>query len=119
MNLIHLRKLLEKCWDKETCYEPMRADYHKHTSSYGQCHCTALLVHDFFGGKLLKFVWKNGFSHYSNIIDGRDVDLTEDQFDDDEIFPEPEIIERKDTKEDERYHLLKKRLQRLLEKESR
>ncbi len=45
----------------------------------GQCNVTALLVHERFGGELLKTPLPEG-DHYYNRIDGRRYDFTESQF---------------------------------------
>ena len=45
----------------------------------GQCNVTALLVHELFGGELLKTRLPEG-DHFYNRIDGRRYDFTESQF---------------------------------------
>jgi hypothetical protein len=45
----------------------------------GQCNVTALLVHELFGGELLKTCLPEG-DHYDNWINGRRYDFTESQF---------------------------------------
>jgi len=45
----------------------------------GQCNVTALLVHEFFGGELLKTRLPEG-DHFYNRIDGRRYDFTDWQF---------------------------------------
>jgi len=45
----------------------------------GQCNVTALLVHELFGGELLKTPLSEG-DHFYNRIDGRRYDFTECQF---------------------------------------
>jgi hypothetical protein len=45
----------------------------------GQCNVTALLVHERFGGELLKTPLPEG-DHYYNRINGRRYDFTESQF---------------------------------------
>ena len=114
MDLEALENALRKSWGEDTCYPPMRAAWSEKNPAYGQCHCTVLVVNDFFGGKILKYLFKDGTGHYSNYIDGREVDFTRCQFDANEVFPEPELIERKDTKDSKEYFLLKKRVDRLL-----
>ena len=46
----------------------------------GQCSVTALVVHDYLGGEILKTKYE-GIWHFYNRIDGRSVDFTESQFD--------------------------------------
>lgn len=45
----------------------------------GQCAVTALVVQDYLGGELMR-AEVEGVSHYWNLIDGVEVDLTRDQF---------------------------------------
>ena len=45
----------------------------------GQCNVTALLVHELYGGELLKTPVADG-DHYYNRIDGERIDLTSSQF---------------------------------------
>jgi hypothetical protein len=46
----------------------------------GQCNVTALLIHEHFGGELLKTPLPAG-DHFYNWIEGRRYDFTESQFD--------------------------------------
>jgi hypothetical protein len=46
----------------------------------GQCNVTSLLVHDLFGGELLKTRLPEG-DHFYNRIDGARFDFTQEQFD--------------------------------------
>jgi hypothetical protein len=114
MNIEILKKALETSWDIDTCYDPMKKDYSKNKKSYGQCYPTALIVNDFFGGKILEYEFPEGWGHYSNFIDDKELDLTKDQFDSDQKFPKPKIKDRKDLKDDERYKILKKRVLKFL-----
>src|SRR6516225_7952146 len=45
----------------------------------GQCNVTALLVHELFGGELLKTTLPEG-NHFYNRIGGRRYDFTDSQF---------------------------------------
>lgn len=45
----------------------------------GQCNVTALLVHELFGGDILKTRLPEG-DHFYNRIDGQRIDFTESQF---------------------------------------
>ncbi|MDD2693434.1 MAG: hypothetical protein PHY14_00705 [Candidatus Gracilibacteria bacterium] len=89
MNLIELEKALKKSWSKETSYCP--AEWSESNSSFGQCAITALVVNDYFGGEI---VWTeaslpNGqkVSHFFNLINGKEVDLTRSQFPKDTVIP--------------------------------
>src|SRR4030042_6143062 len=94
MDLEKLKLALLDSWDKDTCYPPMRKDWSPKNPSYGQCHCTALVVNDYFGGKILEYLFVDGTGHYSNFINGKELDLTRCQFDNDQVFPEPRVLER-------------------------
>lgn len=47
----------------------------------GQCNATALLVHELYGGQILKTPLAEG-DHFYNLIDGKRMDFTASQFDD-------------------------------------
>jgi hypothetical protein len=57
-------------------------------SSIGQCAVTALVVQDYFGGDILNAIVTYpdnpavSSSHYFNVIDGKEIDLTKQQFKD-------------------------------------
>lgn len=90
MDLNKLEKALHKSWSKETSYCP--AEWNELNPSFGQCAITALIVNDYFGGDI---VWSeallpNGqkIYHFSNMVKGKEVDLTCSQ------FPEGTIISK-------------------------
>ena len=114
LSLKLLEKALKKSWRKDTCYRPMRKKYAKSNPAYGQCYCTALVVNDYFGGKILTVEFPEGGEHYWNLIRGKEIDITRCQFDKSQKFPKPTIIGRKDTKNTKEYLILKKRVQRFL-----
>ncbi|MFZ3032197.1 MAG: hypothetical protein WA082_04120 [Candidatus Moraniibacteriota bacterium] len=82
MSLSNLEKALRKSWAKETSYFPdlWTAD----NSALGQCAVTALVVNDYLGGEIVwaEAVLPDGqtISHYFNLIDGKEIDLTRSQF---------------------------------------
>jgi hypothetical protein len=47
--------------------------------SLGQCAVTALVVQDYAGGRIIR-AEVGSISHYWNLIGGRHIDLTKDQF---------------------------------------
>lgn len=76
-----LKGALEKSWSKETSADP--ENWTPDNPAWGQCAITALIVQDFFGGKLIRAaVNELGVrSHYWNqLSDGREIDLTKGQF---------------------------------------
>jgi hypothetical protein len=76
--LIALRTELEGHWCAETSF--WADEWTPERPSFGQCAVAALLVHDRFGGEMLRTV-NEGVIHYWNRVDGIDCDLTRDQFD--------------------------------------
>lgn len=89
MNLTKLEKALKKSWSKETSYCP--DEWNKSNSSFGQCAITALVVNDYFGGEI---VWAEALlpdgqkiSHFFNLIDGKEIDLTRSQFPNNTVIP--------------------------------
>ena len=79
MTIEELTKVLEKSWAKETCSPGFREIWTKENPSLGQCAITALIVNDYFGGKIMRCMTSTG-SHYYNEINGKRIDLTVDQF---------------------------------------
>lgn len=61
----------------------------------GQCAVTALVVQDYLGGEILNTIASLSdqpgitSSHYFNLIDGEEIDLTRQQFADTVVFTEP------------------------------
>ena len=50
-----------------------------HNPARGQCNVTALLIHELFGGEILKTPLPDG-DHFYNWIEGKRIDLTASQF---------------------------------------
>jgi hypothetical protein len=77
---------LQRHWCADTSFWPN--GWTTDRPSFGQCAVTAMIVHDRFGGEMLRTV-NQGVIHYWNRVDDVDIDLTRDQFDtwdpDDEI----------------------------------
>ena len=80
--LADLFGILLESWCKETAYPSCQHDYvQENDPTYGQCAITATIVYDLFGGTINRVRFSDGGTHYFNRIDGRDIDLTSDQFD--------------------------------------
>jgi hypothetical protein len=79
MKISELKQLLTLSWNKETCSKGLRDGWNNENPSLGQCAITALIVNDFFGGKIMRCMASTG-SHYYNLIDNKIVDLTIEQF---------------------------------------
>ena len=79
MLLEELTKILELSWCKDTSSPSMQDSWNEDNKALGQCAVTALIVNDFLGGKIMRCMCESG-SHYYNLIDGKIVDLTVNQF---------------------------------------
>ena len=79
MNVEKLKQLLYKSWSYETCSLGFKKYWSSENPSYGQCAITALIVNDFYGGKIMRCMTSIG-SHYYNFINNEIIDLTKDQF---------------------------------------
>lgn len=69
-------------WCADTSSDPL--GWTAFNPAWGQCAVTALVLHDLYGGEI---VWAQAtlpdgtaVSHYFNVIDGQEVDLTRRQF---------------------------------------
>lgn len=119
MTLSQLTYFLNQCWSKETCYPLLQSKWNEKERSIGQCAVTALILNEYFGGKICKC--KVGeISFYFNKINDEIIDLTGEQFGDINIQYEPfkektreQLLENEDTKK--RYQLLKLKLDQKLE----
>lgn len=80
MELEELKNLLSSSWSEETCSPGLRSEWSLDNPSLGQCAVTALIVNDFYGGKIMRCMTPTGSHYYNELDDGRRVDLTVDQF---------------------------------------
>jgi hypothetical protein len=69
-----LVSVIQDCWSIET--SPL---WQPDVPSLGQGAVTALVVHDLFGGEIVKTEAPGGW-HFYNIVDGERYDLAKDQF---------------------------------------
>ena len=76
--LVALRTELQRHWCAETSFWP--DEWTPDRPSFGQCVVSALIVHDRFGGEMLRAV-NQGVIHHWNRVDNIEVDVTRDQFD--------------------------------------
>jgi len=74
IEITQLYSIFEECWSVESS-----SKWEEGNPSKGQCSVTALVVHDHFGGNILK-TNVNGQWHSYNIIDNQVLDLTSRQF---------------------------------------
>lgn len=76
-----LHSVLMCSWDKDTLRPQDRDKWNEYVPSLNQCCVTALVVQDYFGGKLLRCDMTNGDHHYFNRLpSGKEVDLSKEQF---------------------------------------
>lgn len=96
MKLSELQEMLRKCWTKGTSGQPSK--WTPENPAWGQCGVTALVVQDFFGGKLLRgWIESEEYigSHYWNLLpNGREIDFTWEQFSKDVTRPKGELRSR-------------------------
>ncbi len=71
-----IRKALRQCWSLDTAPQ-----WSAENPANGQCNVTAAVIHDVFGGEILRTKMP-GVWHYYNQIDGRRADLSDSQFTD-------------------------------------
>lgn len=70
------RQALSRCWSLNSS-----SRWTAENPALGQCGVTALVVHDLFGGEILKTSLGDGVWHFYNRIDGERHDFTASQFD--------------------------------------
>lgn len=70
-----VQRALRKAWSLSTA-----SKWTANNPAAGQCNVTSLLIHDLFGGELLKTPLPAG-DHFYNRIGGRRYDFTASQFD--------------------------------------
>jgi hypothetical protein len=117
-----LQSVIEGAWDAET--SASKETWSPQNRALGQCAVTACVVNDYLGGEIVNSVatLPDGTpdSHYYNVIDGEEVDITKSQFPDGTTFtPGAPKTKGYDTTRDyvlshiptnERYELLKSRV---------
>jgi hypothetical protein len=87
-------------WCRETCDVSDLADWSPANPSRGQCGATALVVHDLLGGDLLLAEVlqpdgsRQGVHWWNRLPDGREVDLTREQFAPTEVVQQPRVVVR-------------------------
>ena len=107
-----IESLLVQCWSSETS-----SLYIKNNPARGQCDVTAIVIYEFFGGKILK-TFINEQPHFYNQINGIRYDFTNSQF---QILPEyldlpasKDEILKNNLKVKQQYHILRQRFGTLL-----
>jgi hypothetical protein len=94
-----LRPILRAGWGPDTCDPHDLQDWHQDNPARGQCGVTALILQDLLGGELVLgevFVddAKVGYHYWNRLPDGRDVDLTAEQFHPREVIVGGQVQQR-------------------------
>ncbi len=121
MNLKELELAIRKSWGLDTCHPDGLLKYSLSDSSYGQCGITSLLIQEVYGGEIL---FNKAHRHTWNLLpDGRELDLTRNQFPKGTIIEKDGIISRHDmfnnelakkAKVKERYEIFKEKVLKIL-----
>ena len=107
-------------WRKETCAPRMRDEWSEKNRTLGQCSITAFLFQDVFGGDVYGIPLGDGNYHCFNVLSGKIIDLTSEQFKDPLDYSVCEKQDRslhfRKTEKKERYELLRSLLSDYLKK---
>lgn len=115
MSIQELSKKLSLCYSKELCYPKVKDKWNDNNRYFGMCAITALVVNDYFGGKICK-IYVDGISHYFNLINNKVIDLTARQFENQIDYSKYEIINRNiimTENTQKRYNMLKSKLEEI------
>lgn len=119
MTIEKLREILNDCYSKELCYPKIKEYWNQSNKTYGMCAITTLIVNDYFGGDIGK-VYVRDISHYFNILNGKIIDLTKEQFDIEPNYNDYVLINRNDMLNEDtkmRYESLKMKMERIYEQD--
>ncbi|MDM4721546.1 hypothetical protein QTQ03_18835 [Micromonospora sp. WMMA1363] len=99
IDLEMLRPVLRSGWGADTCDPHDVQDWHAGNAARGQCGVTALIIQDLLGGELilgevLAGDVKVGYHYWNRLADGREVDLTADQFQPPEVVVGGQVQQR-------------------------
>lgn len=120
LTLLEVERAVRAAWSPDTAYaSPEYLARAPERPGRGQCGPTALVVNDLLGGDLLVAPVRlagvvDGVHYWNRLDDARDVDLTRDQFTDDEVVLEARVVHREPLPRPERaraaYLLLRERV---------
>jgi len=112
-----LERALRRSWGPDTCAPEDQPAWTADNPARGQCITTVLVVHDAFGGALVRGeVHVDGkridFHWWNRLPDGSEVDLTRGQFGPHEVVVGAEVVERPagSHRVEQQYDLLKERV---------
>ncbi len=86
------KRILSLSWSKETCYQPWQKNWSSENPERGQCYVTTKLFQKLFGGEIIKAKDSQNISHYWNKINDTEYDFTRNQYSEDEIFSNQQIV---------------------------
>lgn len=114
-----LQEILVKCYSKDTAY-PLNIElWNSKNPTCGQCAITAVIIQDYFGGTIHRIKMKDNETHYFNILDGKIVDFTKEQYElyniviqyePNELISRERILSNPNT--NKRYNILKERVEK-------
>ena len=87
-------------WARDTCDPVDAGDWSAANPARGQCGTTALIINDLLGGELLVAEVlrvdgsRQGVHWWNRLPDGTEIDLTREQFADDEVIQQPRAMLR-------------------------
>ena len=121
IKIVNLKNRLKKVCCKETANPSCREDWYPTNPFLGHCAIVTAIAYKKFGGDIMRgVIAESGLSHYWNRIDGKDYDLTKEQFDgkpitltDVQVSSVERILNNEQTLY--RYHLLLSTLENLPE----
>jgi uncharacterized protein (DUF952 family) len=99
-SLAEIERVIRASWSRESCDPVDRDAWSPGNPSRGQCAVTALVVQDLLGGELLLAEVhypdgsQQGLHYWNRLGEGVELDLTREQFHEDEIVQRPEPVER-------------------------
>ena len=99
IDLEMLRPVLRAGWGADTCDPHDLKDWHAGNPARGQCGVTALIIQDLLGGELILGEvhagdTKVGHHYWNRLADGREVDLTADQFQSSDVVVGGQVQQR-------------------------
>lgn len=87
-----LREAITSTWSAETAHDP--ETWTPERPSTGQCYVTSMIIQDEFGGDIVAVKVPEG-RHFYNVVDGMDIDMTRDQFNNYVPLSKPKVVQRK------------------------
>lgn len=119
LSLNELKHFLYSAYQSDTAYKSCVSTWSRSNPTYGHCAVAAMIVNEYFGGHIqFGYYEDEDVWHYWNVIDGKIVDFTIDQFRDSAVqFTNIQSATFDDLYAHEtvksRYNLLKKRMENI------